>query len=862
MSITFGAAALPEPERKWLAAAERLPIESIWQGGHLLPPTGTGEAITRLALLTAWTERVRIGTAILLLPLYQPVVVAKQLADLDSRSGRPGLGGLGVGGEFAKEFEAVGVPVGERGARTDEAIEVLRALWRGGPVSHHGRFFDFDDVELRRFGPPARSRPAMQPGGPPLLVSGPEGAGHAPGRPFWATAGCPTSCRRAPTPGRSRPSGTRPARAGRDLDGFEWMMYLYCSVRRDGDQARDDVARFLGGAYGDKPGAMLDRIASGRHARTRWRPGCRSTSTPVCATSSISPAAHEDTLEVVQLAAEEVPPAAAGCHERTVRRPVGRRGGGWRQRARPGPGRGRAGNDARRSRGVGHPGGWLRARRASTSTSSGAGPGTGTSAWSAPTTRPTIRALLERAPTSRSSTGLRTWSKAGGSATGTCGRSIPGLVYARCRPSRTATGTVEDFGLLVEARSGFCTQLPGHRPGPIFVDVRAPGSGAAFLLTASVLALLRRRALTGEGGWAETSLYDGMLATLGCMIGRSERAGPGIETYWEKGSWFPNFLYRCADGELIQVWFGGKGMYAKLIEVLGDEPSEQGYYTDQATGALNDRAVRWTATFATQPRDVWIERLRAARAWPASRCSARGKRSSDPHLREIGLARSPAGARPRRRRCRHPPQPSRPLGPEHGEPPLAHAGPLSAGADRAGLLEGIRVADFSMFVAGPLAGEVLADLGADVIKVEPPQGEAMRGAAYAMAACQRGKRSLAIDITAPEARPVVDRLLRWADVVAAQLPGRGVGAARHRRGDGRPAQPRRGVLPRQRVRHRPVPGPGFPGNDALMQALTGFEQAVGGAGNDPIAATWIPIDMAGGWIAAVGHPGRACTPGP
>src|SRR6478752_1801841 len=75
----------------------------------------------------------------------------------------------------------------------------------------------------------------------------------------------------------------------------------------------------------------------------------------------------------------------------------------------------------------------------------------------------------------------------------------PRIVHARCRPSRTSRGTVPDYGLLVEARSGFCTQLDGHRPGPIFVDVRAPGSGAAFLMTSSVLALLHRRALTGEG---------------------------------------------------------------------------------------------------------------------------------------------------------------------------------------------------------------------------------------------------------------------------------------------------------------------------------------------------------------------------
>jgi hypothetical protein len=103
-----------------------------------------------------------------------------------------------------------------------------------------------------------------------------------------------------------------------------------------------------------------------------------------------------------------------------------------------------------------------------------------------------------------------------------------------------------------------------------------------------------------------------MLATLGCMIGRSERAAPEIEGYWEKGSTFPNFLYRCADGELIQVWFGGKGMYAKLIDVLGDEPSAAGYYSDQMTGKLGVRAARWTSFFATRTRADWIRLLQAA----------------------------------------------------------------------------------------------------------------------------------------------------------------------------------------------------------------------------------------------------------
>ena len=152
--IVMGAAALPEPERAWLAAVERLPVESIWQGGHVLPRQPTGEAITRLALLTAWTERVRVGTAILVLPLYHPVVVAKQLGDLDAWSGGRVSVGVGVGGEFPEEFASVGVPVAERGVRTDEAMALLRSLWSGERVTHHGRFFDVDGVRLIPVAPP------------------------------------------------------------------------------------------------------------------------------------------------------------------------------------------------------------------------------------------------------------------------------------------------------------------------------------------------------------------------------------------------------------------------------------------------------------------------------------------------------------------------------------------------------------------------------------------------------------------------------------------------------------------------------------------------------------------------------------
>jgi probable F420-dependent oxidoreductase len=304
--VVMGAAAIPEPERRWLEAAERLPIESIWQGGHVLPRQPTGEAITRLALMTAWTERVRIGTAILLVPLYHPVVVAKQLADLDAWSGGRVSVGVGVGGEFPEEFAAVGVPIAERGARTDEAIAVLRALWRGGPVTHHGRFFHLDDVELLPVTPPGAVPSGAAGRGLPLVVSGrSEAAMRRAARlgdgwmPYLVSPNAYA---------RSVQTVEDEARAaGRDLDGFEWMLYLYCSVRRDGDRARNDVASFLGAAYGDKPSAMLDRIApSGTPDEVAARlqeyvdAGVRHL--------VISPAARDDTLGVIRLAAEEVLP--------------------------------------------------------------------------------------------------------------------------------------------------------------------------------------------------------------------------------------------------------------------------------------------------------------------------------------------------------------------------------------------------------------------------------------------------------------------------------------------------------------------------------------------------------------------------
>jgi alkanesulfonate monooxygenase SsuD/methylene tetrahydromethanopterin reductase-like flavin-dependent oxidoreductase (luciferase family) len=304
--IVFGAAALPEPERAWLAAAEKLPIDSIWHGGHILPPTATGEAITRLALLTAWTERVRVGSAVLTLPLYNPVTVAKQLADLDSRSGGRVSIGVGVGGEFPDEFQAVGVPLEERGARTDEGIAILRKLWSGNAVSHEGKFHSFKDITLRVVKSPGEEQARMKAGGPPIIICGrkepPMRRAARVGDGWMPYLMSPNAYARSVETIR-----TEAAAIGRDLSNFEWAIFMYCSVRKDGDHARADVAQFLGKAYGDKPQAMLDRIAPS------------GTSDQVAALFQeyvdagvrhfiVAPAAPRDTLEVVSLAAQEVLP--------------------------------------------------------------------------------------------------------------------------------------------------------------------------------------------------------------------------------------------------------------------------------------------------------------------------------------------------------------------------------------------------------------------------------------------------------------------------------------------------------------------------------------------------------------------------
>ena len=166
-----------------------------------------------------------------------------------------------------------------------------------------------------------------------------------------------------------------------------------------------------------------------------------------------------------------------------------------------------------------------RRRPPSTPASPGAGPGTATSASSPPTTADEIARAAgrrRRRPRLRArGAGRAARARLPRPATRPTPRWSTPAAGRAARP----TGEVDDYGLLVEARAGFCTQLAGHRPR---ADLRRrAGHRRRRRVPADHLGA-RPAAPPGPrpaaAGWAETSLYDGMLATLGCMIGRSERA--------------------------------------------------------------------------------------------------------------------------------------------------------------------------------------------------------------------------------------------------------------------------------------------------------------------------------------------------
>ena len=161
----FGPAATRAGLLTFAREMERLGYESLWASDHIVIPhtirsrypySDTGqfplapdatflEPLTALAMVAGVTERVKLGTTVLVLPHRHPVLAAKALATLDHLSGGRVILGAGVGW-MREEIELLGAPFAERGAWSDEAIRIMRVCWRDERTRFHGRFFNFDDI--------------------------------------------------------------------------------------------------------------------------------------------------------------------------------------------------------------------------------------------------------------------------------------------------------------------------------------------------------------------------------------------------------------------------------------------------------------------------------------------------------------------------------------------------------------------------------------------------------------------------------------------------------------------------------------------------------------------------------------------
>ena len=165
----------PDAIERLATTAEGVGFESLWTGEHVIlidpqqapspvpPHSPFLDTIATLAFIAAKTEKIKIGSGIILLAQRNPIVLAKELAGIDVLSKGRLLFGLGVG-YVEGEFDALGIPYAERGARTTEHIEVIRAMWTQEKPAFDGQFTSFSGIQ-------SRPLPAQKPH-PPILVGG------------------------------------------------------------------------------------------------------------------------------------------------------------------------------------------------------------------------------------------------------------------------------------------------------------------------------------------------------------------------------------------------------------------------------------------------------------------------------------------------------------------------------------------------------------------------------------------------------------------------------------------------------------------------------------------------------------------
>jgi len=411
---------------------------------------------------------------------------------------------------------------------------------------------------------------------------------------------------------------------------------------------------------------------------------------------------------------------------------------------------------------------------------------------------------------------------------------------------------------LVAALSGTMRRQPSFREGPSYFVLPLCSYAAALLALHGLGAALVARERTGRGAWVETSLLAGALAMSSATFAAAERGEAAPTLARHPLGQLPLYrLYQTQDGRWLHLGGLTARFWPRVALAVGrpeliSDPRFQNaprMATDDDRRALMDILA---AEFDRRPFAEW-DRILDEYDVPYGPALTVDEFLHDPQLRHQGLVvtvEHPEVGHMERVgrviRFERWGEASTALTPVFGHRPSSAALPsVSSPAYRGGdghegegpagaaPLAGVRVLDASGYIAGAYGGAFLADLGADVIKVEGPEGDGLRGPGGGFLSWNRGKRGLCLDLRTAEGREVYLRLAAQADVVLENMrPG-----VADRLGVGYEAV--RAVNPRivycyvsaygssGPYRHKP-------GFDPILQARSGIERAQGGLEMPPV----------------------------
>ncbi|MBP1327292.1 crotonobetainyl-CoA:carnitine CoA-transferase CaiB-like acyl-CoA transferase [Leucobacter exalbidus] len=426
---------------------------------------------------------------------------------------------------------------------------------------------------------------------------------------------------------------------------------------------------------------------------------------------------------------------------------------------------------------------------------------------------------------------------------------------------------------LLNARLGMTAEQRGHRDGPMFLGHPTVSYGTGFNIVIGTLAALRARKLNGLGQQVETSMLDGMLSLASMNWWWNEKnisylARSGKSTGFGRTRLITD-PFECGDGEFLTQNTSSPGSYKKTMDLLGFGDRTQTIEGAEMRVPLNDEEYEVARNlvpeaFKTKTRDEWVRIfqendlavlpvLHTEEVFDDDQVQYAGIIREVPDrvhgsVRQVGpvvlFEKSVPGETV-----------EAPLLGEHNDrieevTRSEQWAPAPIGTPIKAPLEGVRIVDLSTYYAVGFGNRLLADLGAEVIKVEAPTGDPMRPLGDLFESAQRGKRAITVDLRTEEGREVVRKLVATADVFTHNFrPGKAEKI-------GMGYEQLRAVNPDLIYVYLPGFGSAGPKSEQrsfapLISGLVGLPYEAAGEGNPPVRRAMGNEDQYNGFLGAI-----------